>query len=184
MLSAKSRALLTVAALSLASAAAACGKSAREIRADSLAAVAAVQATKDSINAIKVVMVDTAIAPELKVDLSKMTKTASGVYIAERRVGTGAKADSNKWVLVDYTAYLSSGKIVDDTRAKGGEARRVLLGHKQVLPAWEEGLRGMREGGRRIIVSPPSMAYGLPGKPGTVPELATLVFDIELKKVY
>jgi FKBP-type peptidyl-prolyl cis-trans isomerase len=163
---------------------AACGKSDRELRADSLAAVAAVQATRDSLNAIKVVMVDTAIAPELKVDLSKLRKTASGMYVGDRRAGSGAQADSNKWVLVDYTAYLSTGQIVDDTRAKGGEARRVLLGHKQVLPAWEEGLRGMRAGGRRIIVAPPSMAYGLPGKPGTVPEMATLVFDIELRKVY
>ena len=180
----KLRTLLVTVALPSALLVAACGKSQKEIRADSLAAVAAVQATRDSINAIKVVMVDTAIAPELKVDLSKMTKTASGMYLTDRRTGTGAKADSNKWVLVDYTAYLSSGTVVDDTRGKGGEPRRVLLGHKEVLPAWEEGLRGMREGGRRIIVSPPSMAYGLPGKPGTVPELATLVFDIELRKVY
>jgi len=178
------RVLIITAALPVALLVAACGKSAKEIRADSLAAVAAVQATRDSLNAIKVVMVDTAIAPTLEVDLSTMTKTASGMYIGDRRTGTGAKADSNKWVLVDYTAYLSTGEAVDDTRAKGGEPRRVLLGHKEVLPAWEEGLRGMREGGRRIIVAPPSMAYGLPGKPGTVPEMATMVFDIELRKVY
>ena len=171
-------------AVSAALLAAACGKSAAEIKADSMQAVAATEAVEDSLNAIKLVLVDTALSPDLRIDLSKMTRTASGMYVMDRRAGTGAKADSNKWVLVDYTAWLSNGKVVDDTRAKGGESRKVLLGHKEVLPAWEEGLRGMREGGRRILVAPPSMAYGLPGKPGTVPELATLVFDIELRKVY
>ena len=180
-----SRALaLAVAALVSLPLAAACGKSAADIKADSARAAAAAQATQDSLDAIRLVTVDTAIAPELEIDLSTMTKTASGMYVTDRRTGSGAKADSNNWVMVDYTTWLANGKKLDDTRAKGGESRRVLLGHKQVVPAWDEALRGMREGGRRIIVAPPSMGYGLAGKPGTVPSLATLVFDIELKKVY
>jgi len=161
----------------------ACGPSRADLRADSLRVQAAAQAAQDSIDAVKLVTIDTAIAPSLSVDLSKMTRTPSGMYTLDRRTGTGAQADSNKWVMVDYTTWLSDGRLIDDTRA-GREPRKVLLGHKQVVAAWDEGLRGMREGGRRILVAPPSLAYGAAGKPGTVPSMATLVFDVELKRVY
>ncbi len=164
-------------------AAAACGPSKADVRADSLRVEAAAKATQDSIDAVRLVSVDTAIAAALSVDLSTMTRTPSGMYTVDRRKGTGAVADSNKWIMVDYTTWLSDGKLIDDTRAKR-EPRKVLLGHKQVVAAWDEGLRGMREGGRRILVAPPSLGYGLAGKPGTVPSMATLVFDVELKKVY
>jgi FKBP-type peptidyl-prolyl cis-trans isomerase len=162
----------------------ACGPSAADIRADSLKAVAVAQAKADSIDAANLVRVDTELAPSLKIDLSKMRKTASGMYLLDKKVGTGAAADSNKWIGVHYTTWLSDGTMLDDTRAKGGEPRKVLLGHKQVVPAWDEALRGVREGGRRIIVAPPSMGYGIAGKAGSVPRLATLVFDIEVRKVY
>ncbi len=161
----------------------ACGPSKAELRADSLRVQAAAKAAQDSADAVKLVTVDTAIAPALAVDLSKMTRSASGMYMLDRRKGTGAVADSNKWVMVDYTTWISDGRLIDDTRKKR-EPRKVLLGHKQVVAAWDEGLRGMREGGRRILVAPPSLGYGAAGKPGTVPSMATLVFDVELKKVY
>lgn len=175
--------LLFVVAPSLLVTIAACGPSKADLRADSLRVAAAARATADSIDAIRLVTVDTAIAATLGVDLSKMTRSASGLYALDRRVGTGAVADSNKWVMVDYTTWLTDGRSIDDTRAKK-EPRKVLLGHKQVVAAWDEGLKGMREGGRRLLVAPPALGYGLAGKPGTVPSLATLVFDIELKKVY
>lgn len=162
----------------------ACGKSPKEIRADSLKAAAAAQAKADSIDQVNLVRVDTALAPSLKLDLSKMRKTASGMYILDKKLGTGAAADSNKWIGVQYTTWLSDGTKLDDTRDKRGEPRKVLLGHKQVVPAWDEALRGVKEGGRRIIVAPPSMGYGIAGKAGSVPRLATLVFDIEVRKVY
>ena len=127
--------------------------------------------------------VDTAIAPALRVDLSKMTRRPSGLYVLDRRRGTGAVADSGKWVTVNYTGWLTNGTVIDDTR-KAGKPRNVLLGFRRVIPAWEEGLRGMREGGRRILVVPPALGYGKAGQPGTVPSRATLVFDIELTKVH
>ncbi len=159
-------------------------KPARDPQADSILAAAQAKAQADSLDAIALVAVDTAIAPSLDVNLSKMTKTPSGLYWRDRKVGTGAAADSNKWVLVDYTTWLTDGTVLDDTRKKGREPRRVLLGHREVVAAWDEALRGLREGGRRIIVAPPSMAYGKAGKPGSVPRLATLIFDVEMKKVY
>ena len=112
-----------------------------------------------------------------------MTRRPSGLYVLDRRRGTGAAADSGHWVTVSYTGWLTDGKVIDDTR-KAGKPRNVLLGHGQVIPAWEEGLRGMREGGRRILVVPPALGYGKAGKPGTVPSRATLVFDVEMKKVH
>ena len=162
---------------------AACGPSKAELRTDSLRVEAAAKAAQDSIDAITLVTVDSAIAPALAVDLAKMTRSPSGMYTLDRRKGTGAVADSNKWVMVDYTTWISDGRLIDDTRKKR-EPRKVLLGHKQVVAAWDEGLRGMREGGQRILVAPPSLGYGAAGKPGTVPSMATLVFDVELRKVY
>jgi hypothetical protein len=127
--------------------------------------------------------VDTAIAPALGVDLAKMTRRPSGLYVLDRRRGSGAVADSGRWVTVNYTGWLTDGTVIDDTR-KGAKPRDVLLGYGKVIPAWEEGLRGMRAGGRRILVVPPALGYGKAGQPGTVPSRATLVFDVELTKVH
>lgn len=179
-----SRVLLIGGALLLA----ACeGKPKADPAADSAAARAAAEARADSLDAVALVTADTAIAPtlgaKLGVSIAAMRKSPSGMLMMDKRVGSGAAADSNKWVMVDYTTWLTDGSVVDDTRAKR-EPRKVLLGHKQVVAAWEEGVRGMKEGGRRVLIAPASLAYGKAGKPGTVPRLATLVFDIELKKVY
>jgi FKBP-type peptidyl-prolyl cis-trans isomerase FkpA len=152
-------------------------------RADSIAAAQARQAEVDSIEAIQLVNADTALAQSLRIDLAAMEKRPSGLYVQDRRRGTGAVADSGKWIQVHYTTWLADGTLLDDTR-KSGEPRRVLLGYREVVAAWDEGLRGMRAGGRRVLVSPPSLAYGKPGRPGSVPRLATLVFDIELLRVY
>ena len=127
--------------------------------------------------------IDTAIAPSLNVSLARMTRRPSGLYVLDRRRGTGAAADSGKWVTVNYTGWLANGTVIDDTR-KAGTPRNVLLGFGRVIPAWEEGLRGMRAGGRRVLVVPPALGYGKAGQPGTVPSRATLVFDIELTRVH
>ena len=145
--------------------------------------IAAERARFDSVEAIQLVTVDTNLAPSLGVNLSRMEKRPSGLYMLDRRSGSGAVADSGKWILVHYTTSLADGTVIDDTR-KSGEARRVLLGYGEVIAAWEEGLRGMRVGGRRLLVAPASLGYGKPGRPGSVPRLATLVFDVELVRVY
>jgi len=127
--------------------------------------------------------VDTTFAPALHVDLAKMTRRPSGLYVLDRRRGGGAVADSGHWVTVSYTGWLSDGTVIDDTR-KENKPRNVLLGYGRVIPGWDEGLRGMREGGRRVLVVPPALGYGKSGRPGTVPSRATLVFDLEMKKVH
>jgi FKBP-type peptidyl-prolyl cis-trans isomerase len=127
---------------------------------------------------------DTTFAPALGVKLARMTRRPSGLYVLDRRPGAGTPADSNRWVTVRYTGWLADGTVIDDTRTTGGAPRDVLLGHGKVIPAWEEGLRGMRPGGRRLLVVPPALGYGAAGQPGTVPSRATLVFDVEMVRVH
>ncbi len=162
---------------------AACSKKEDTSRADSIAVAAARQAVIDSIEAVQLVTIDTAIAPSLGLDVSRMQKHASGILFMDRKRGAGAVADSGKYMDVHYTTWLTDGTVLDDTR-KEGKTRRILLGYGQVVKAWEEGLRGMHAGGRRVIISPASLGYGKPGKPGSVPRLATLVFDVEIVRVY
>lgn len=156
------------------------GGSAETPRPDSAATASA---TVSAPPAEDLTQIDTALAPSLGVDLAKMTRRPSGMFVLDRRRGSGAAADSGGWVTVAYTSWLADGKVVDDTR-KAGKPREVLLGFGRVIPAWEEGLRGMRAGGRRILVVPPALGYGAAGQPGSVPSRATLVFDIELTKVH
>jgi FKBP-type peptidyl-prolyl cis-trans isomerase len=171
----------------LAATLAACGKSDRELRADSLAAATTARARQDSLDAARLTVVDTAIAPELRtrlgIDFATMTHTPSGLYLRDVDGGRGPAADSTSDVLVHYTTWLANGTVVDKTVMPGGVPRAMGLGRKRLLLAWEEGLRGMRAGGRRLLVAPPSLAYGIAGKPGSVPELATLVFDIRVVTV-
>ena len=168
--------------LSLLALAACGGEPKPDPQADS-ARAAADSARADSIEKVALAQVDTAIAPALNVDLARMERRPSGLYVRERRRGTGAVADSGRWVTVDYTTWLADGTVLDDTREKG-KPQNVLLGHGKVILAWEAGLRGMREGGSRLLVAPPALAYGKAGRPGSVPERATLAFAIEVNKVH
>lgn len=175
-----SRAALAV-ALAASTSLAACGGG--DAAADSAAAADSLhrteQARTDSIEAEMLVRVDTAIAPSLGVDLGAMERRPSGLYVQDRRRGTGPAADSGEWVTVHYTTWLHDGTVLDDTRERNAP-QRIQLASGKVIKAWEEGIRGMRVGGRRIVVSPPSLGYGKAGEPGAVPRLATLVFDVEL----
>ena len=174
--------LLAIPVLATAVLLAACGGAPEQAAPDPDSARAA--AVRDSIQlAAELATVDTAIAPALAVDLAAMERRPSGLYVRERRRGRGAVADSGKWVTVDYTTWLADGTVLDDTREKG-EPQRVLLGYGRIIKGWEEGITGMREGGRRTLVVPPALAYGKAGRPGSVPERATLVFDIELRDVH
>ncbi|HYW31278.1 MAG TPA: FKBP-type peptidyl-prolyl cis-trans isomerase [Gemmatimonas sp.] len=160
--------------------AAACGPSAQD-RADSAIAAAAAERAEDEAVKARAAVVDTVFAPSLGVDLATMTRTASGMYVRELAAGRGKAADSTSTVLVRYWTRVPDGTTLDSTAAD--MPLRVQLGQNQLLLAWEEGIRGMRAGGRRLIVAPPALGYGAAGKPGRVPSMSTLVFDIELLKV-
>lgn len=123
----------------------------------------------------------TTFAPALKVDLSSMRRTSSGLYIRDIEVGTGAVARRTSTVSVRYTGYLADGTILDTTGS--GEPTTFELGGREVIPGWDEGIPGMKVGGIRRLVVPPGLAYGKRGTAG-VPPNATLVFDIQLVNVH
>ena len=121
-------------------------------------------------------------APELKVDLSAMTKQPSGLYIQDLTTGTGAEAASGKQVSVHYTGTLADGRKFDSSRDRG-QPIDFKLGVGQVIQGWDEGVAGMKVGGRRKLVIPPELGYGARGAGGVIPPNATLVFDVELMGV-
>ncbi len=119
--------------------------------------------------------------PSLGVDLMAMTKTPSGLLYRDIRVGTGATATAGHSVSVQYTGWLPDGTKFDSSRDRN-EPFDFSLGAGQVIHGWDEGVAGMRIGGRRQLVIPPDLAYGSAGT-GPIPPNATLVFDVELLRV-
>jgi FKBP-type peptidyl-prolyl cis-trans isomerase len=117
-------------------------------------------------------------APALAVDLSAMTRSGTGLYVRDLRVGTGAWATRGAEVLVRFAGWLPDGTPIDSTRAAEPPVS-FRLGDRQVIRGWDEGVRGMRAGGRRQLVVPPSLGYGS-RRTGPVPPNAVLVFTLDL----
>ena len=115
---------------------------------------------------------------KLAVFLDSMTKRASGMYVQDRAMGTGAVATRGRTVVVQYVGWLPSGKQFD-----AGEIT-VTLGTNKTIRAWEEGLLGMRQGGRRRLVVPPNLGYGARGAGNDIPPNSVLIFEMEVRAVY
>jgi peptidylprolyl isomerase len=108
------------------------------------------------------------------------------LYTKDLIVGTGATAASGDEVSVNYVGELyKNGKVFDaswkDTPGKAFGP--FQLGAGAVIPGWDQGLVGMKVGGRRELIIPPSLAYGAKGSPPTIPANATLIFVVDLLKV-
>ena len=102
--------------------------------------------------------------------------------------GTGAMATSGKTAVVNYTGWLYSdseaenkGKKFDSSIGRGPFSFR--LGAGQVIRGWDQGVQGMKVGGKRRLILPPEFGYGAAGAGGVIPPNATLVFDVELLDV-
>lgn len=121
-------------------------------------------------------------APELGVNLDEMTRTPSGLYYQDLAEGTGEPAEPGDHVVVHYTGWLTNGQQFDSSRDRE-EPFDFTLGAQQVIPGWDEGVAGMREGGRRKLVIPPELGYGDQGAGFVIPPRSTLVFDVELLEV-
>lgn len=120
-------------------------------------------------------------APTLGVDLAAMTRTESGLYYRDTQPGEGEIAAVGRHVEVHYTGWLTDGTEFDSSHNRGATFDFVL-GTGAVISGWEEGIAGMRVGGRRQLVIPPALAYGRDGY-GIIPPNATLVFETELVSV-
>jgi FKBP-type peptidyl-prolyl cis-trans isomerase FkpA len=120
----------------------------------------------------------TSFAASLDVDLSKMTKTASGLYWRDIDVGTGTLVKGKMDVRVHYTGWLTNGEKFD-SNAVSDQPIVVPLGRGHAIKGWEEGLEGMRAGGRRMLVIPSELGYGS-SHSGLIPPDAVLVFDIRV----
>lgn len=107
---------------------------------------------------------------------------ASGLKITDVVEGTGAVAESGKMVSVHYRGTLTDGKEFDASRPRG-EPFTFELGAGNVIRGWDEGVKGMKVGGKRKLVIPPEMAYGEQGAGGVIPPNATLEFEVELLDV-
>jgi peptidylprolyl isomerase len=110
------------------------------------------------------------------------TTTPSGLQYWDIVVGTGATAVSGSQVKVHYTGWLVSGEKFDSSLDRG-EPFSFMLGAGQVIKGWDEGVAGMKVGGKRQLRIPPTLGYGAEGSGGVIPSNATLIFDVELLDV-
>jgi peptidylprolyl isomerase len=106
----------------------------------------------------------------------------SGLQYADIAIGNGATPADGQVVVVHFTGWLDDGTRFDSTRVRG-KPFGFPLGSGQVIQGWDEGVRGMRAGGKRRLIVPPALGYGERGVPPVVPPNARLVFDIELIRV-
>ena len=108
-----------------------------------------------------------------------MPVTASGLEYEDLQEGTGESPRQGQRVSVHYTGWLTNGKKFDSSLDRG-QPFAFTLGRGQVIAGWDEGVAGMKVGGKRKLTIPASLGYGPSGVPGAIPPGATLVFDVEL----
>jgi FKBP-type peptidyl-prolyl cis-trans isomerase FkpA len=116
-------------------------------------------------------------APALNVDISTMTRVGDGVYIKDLVVGNGAVVSAGKVLGTRYRGWLADGTPFEDNYS--GDPYPLVLGQRRVIAGWEQGIPGMKVGGKRLLVIPPSLGYGSQGR-GPIPGNAVLVFHVEV----
>jgi FKBP-type peptidyl-prolyl cis-trans isomerase len=106
--------------------------------------------------------------------------TASGLIIEDEVVGTGATAVAGDNVTVHYIGTLTNGTVFDASRNRGNQGFSFALGAGQVIKGWDEGVAGMKVGGKRKLTIPSNLAYGNQAVGGVIPANSTLIFEVEL----
>jgi len=137
--------------------------------------------------AVALLLVSGAAAPLTTMALAAQASPQDQLKIIDVKRGTGAVATAGQSVTVHYTGWLyehgAKGKKFDSSVDRG-QPFTFLLGAGNVIPGWDQGVAGMKVGGKRTLIIPPGLGYGPDGTPdGTIPPNATLLFDVELLKV-
>jgi FKBP-type peptidyl-prolyl cis-trans isomerase len=116
----------------------------------------------------------------------KVITTPSGLKYVDLKVGTGDEAVKGATVQVDYTGWLYQNGVRGaqfDSSIGSGAPFTFPLGAGRVIKGWDEGVQGMKVGGKRQLIIPPDLAYGARGFPGAIPPNSTLEFEVDLKAV-
>ena len=112
-----------------------------------------------------------------------MITTASGLQYEDTVAGTGAPVVAGQQVSVHYSGWLYANGVKGakfDSSKDRGDPFEFGLGEGMVITGWDEGVRGMRPGGTRVLVIPPQLGYGARGAGSVIPPNATLMFEVEL----
>lgn len=120
--------------------------------------------------------------PEVSSDVQTVT-TASGLQYQDIVSGTGTQADPLDLVSVHYTGWLESTGQKFDSSVDRNKPLQFTLDTGAVIKGWDEGVAGMKVGGKRRLIIPPELGYGAAGSPPTIPPNSTLIFDVELLEV-
>jgi FKBP-type peptidyl-prolyl cis-trans isomerase len=117
---------------------------------------------------------------------NQVTEMPDGLKYTDTKTGDGATARAGNKVSVHYTGWLSDngakGKKFDSSVDRG-QPFQFTLGAHQVISGWDEGVAGMKVGGKRTLIIPPELGYGSRGAGGAIPPNATLIFDVDLLQV-
>ena len=107
---------------------------------------------------------------------------SDGLKYTDEQIGTGAVATAGKTAVVHYTGWLENGTKFDSSLDRN-QPFSFPLGAGQVIKGWDEGVQGMKVGGKRTLIIPPDLGYGARGAGGVIPPNATLKFEVQLLDV-
>jgi FKBP-type peptidyl-prolyl cis-trans isomerase len=111
-----------------------------------------------------------------------LVTTATGLQYQDLLVGSGEEAKASDVVSVHYTGWLDDGTKFDSSLDRG-QPFEFTLGLGKVIQGWDEGVAGMKVGGKRKLIIPPDLAYGSSGAGAVIPPNATLTFEVELLEI-
>jgi FKBP-type peptidyl-prolyl cis-trans isomerase FkpA len=118
----------------------------------------------------------TTFASSLGIDLTTFTRTATGLYYKDLNVGTGTQVATGQNVTTNYVGWLTNGTQFD------AGSIQFIFGAGQVVAGWDQGLGGMKVGGARMLIVPPSLGYGASGR-GNVPGNSIMVFRVSILSI-